>query len=120
MVFNDGAVQANNVVVQVVDTTDSALSEPIGDPQIIDVLAPGESSTIEVTYDTSGKSGSRKITVSADPQNAIAELDEDDNDATATLELTSPPLPELTVSSTNVASTRLSLFQVIRSRSSPR
>ena len=82
--------------------TDSAAVSPIGQPQLIDLLTPGASAAIEVTYDTAGLSGDRKVRVVLDPQNTIAESDEDDNDAQATLELATTTLPNLSLSTSNV------------------
>ena len=87
VVINNGAVEAVDVVVQVVDVTDIATTVPIGEPQVIDLLTPGESGAVEVTYDTSGPAEDRKIRVVVDPQNAIAESDKTDNEATATMEM---------------------------------
>lgn len=101
-VINNGALQAADVVVQFVDATDSDVSAPIGDPQVIDLLSPGESGAVEVTYDTSGPAEDRKIEVVVDPQNAVMEQDESDNTASATLEMATPPLPNLNVSSDDI------------------
>ncbi len=102
VVRNDGAVDAAQVAVQVLDVTDAAAVTPIGQPQLIDLLTPGASAAVEVTYDTAGLTGDRKIRVVLDPQNSIAESDEDDNDAQATLKLATTTLPNLALSSLNV------------------
>ncbi|MFN2202119.1 MAG: CARDB domain-containing protein [Caldilineaceae bacterium] len=102
VIVNDGAVQATEVAVQFVDATDSGAAVPIGASQTIDLLAPGQSASVEVTYDTSGPAQDRKIKVVVDPQNKVVESDEDDNEASATLEMNTPPLPNLTIGSDDI------------------
>ena len=102
VVRNDGALAAEGVVAQFLDTTDSAAVIPIGAAQPLDFLAPGGIATAQVTYDTTGLSGDRKIKVVIDPQNALAEGDESDNAAQVTLSLARPPLPNLSLSATSV------------------
>ena len=102
VVLNDGSVQAADVAVQFVDATNSSATVPIGPSQVIDLLGPGESGAVEVTYDTTGPAEDRKIRVVVDPQNAIEESDKDDNEASKTLELLTPPLPNLSVDSDDV------------------
>lgn len=102
VVRNDGEVAAQEVTVQVLDVTDTAAVVPIGISQTIDLLPPGGLATAQVTYDTSGLSGDRKIKVVIDPQNSVNESDEDDNEAQATLTLAKSTLPNLALSATNV------------------
>lgn len=102
VIRNDGALAAQAVTVQVLDVTDSAAVVPIGISQTIDLLPAGGVATAQVTYDTSGMNGDRKIKVVIDPQNSIAEVDEDDNEAQATLTLAASSLPNLALNSTNV------------------
>ena len=102
VIMNNGSVEANNIAVQFMDVTDSEASTPIGSAQTIDLLKPGQSGTVQVTYDTTGKSGERKIQVLVDPQNTIVETDKSDNDAKATLSLAEPSLPNLTIDSANI------------------
>src|SRR5690606_6694855 len=100
VVRNDGAMAAQDVTVQVLDVTDSAAVVPIGISETIDLLPPGGVATAQVTYDTSGMSGDRRIRVVIDPQNSIREVDEKDNEAQATLTLAESSLPNLVLSST--------------------
>jgi uncharacterized repeat protein (TIGR01451 family) len=83
-VRNDGAVDANNVVVRVMDITDS---EPVqvGDDVTIATIAAGETMSATMVYDTTDKQGNRSLTVSADPDNSITESNENDNTATVTI-----------------------------------
>ncbi len=97
VVINDGALAASGILVRFVDVTESGSSTPIDEAQAIDTLAPGQSAVVSVTYDTSGLTANRRIKVVVDPQNAIPESDKKDNEATATLELVKPPLPNLAV-----------------------
>ena len=100
-ILNDGNLRAEDVMVQFVDTTGTG-STPIGAPQLIDAIEAGGSGVAEITYDTSGAAADRTIAVVLDPSNAIDELDEDDNDAEAKLELTIPSAPNLMVEATNI------------------
>ncbi len=102
VVRNDGAVAAEGVRVQVLDVTESAIAVPIGASQEIDLLRPGGVATVQVTYDTASMNGSRKVKVVIDPQNSITEVDEDDNEAQATLTLSESTLPNLMLNSTHV------------------
>ncbi len=102
VIRNDGALAAEGVLVQVLDVTDSAAVVPIGAPATIDLLPVGGVATVEVTYDSTGLSGDRKIQVVVDPQNSVAESDEDDNEAQATLSMATSPLPNLTISTSAV------------------
>lgn len=102
VVLNDGGVEAKSVVVQFVDATNSGSSLPVGAPQVIESLAPGQSASLEVIYDTSGKSGDRKLEVVVDPQKAIAESDEEDNEAQATLRMATSPSPNLKIAATDI------------------
>ncbi len=103
VVRNDGAMAAQDVTVQVWDVTDTAAVVPIGSAQTIDLLPPGGVATAQVTYDTSGMSGDRKVKIVIDPQNSVNEVDEKDNEAQATLSLAESTLPNLALSATNVA-----------------
>lgn len=103
VIRNDGALAADGVVVQVLDVTNSAAVTPIGAAVTLDLIPAGGVATTEVTYDTTGLNGDRKIQVTVDPQNAIAEADEDDNEAQATLKLATAPLPNLSLSTMNVS-----------------
>ena len=102
VVINNGAIAANGILVRFVDVTESGSSTPIDEAQTIDTLAPGQSAVVAVTYDTSGPAANRRIKVVIDPQNAVPESDEKDNEATATLELVKPPLPNLIVRTDDV------------------
>jgi hypothetical protein len=77
-VLNDGTQPAENVLVRLIDVTDGA-SEPIGDRTITGTIPIDESGVISITFDTTGKSGTRQIQVTVDPDGAIEETDEEDN-----------------------------------------
>jgi uncharacterized repeat protein (TIGR01451 family) len=106
-VKNDGQVDASNIKVRFLDVTNGG-STPIGTEQTIDNILIGGSATAEVLYDTTGKEGEREIKVVVDPDSLIAETDETDNEATATLEV-SPPSeeppagPNLALKSSNIS-----------------
>ncbi len=74
-VKNDGLVDAENIAV-----TFSIDSDPLGTPHTIASLAAGESTTLSVDIDLSGRTGQIPFfIVEVDPANSIAESDEDDN-----------------------------------------
>lgn len=102
-VRNEGSIEAANVVVQFSDDTDDPL--PIGEQQTIELIPPGGSGTVEVTYDTTGKPGDRSIEVVADPYNFIAESSESDNDDSVTLTVASLPAPNLVMLDENIGFT---------------
>lgn len=99
---NNGALDAKEVAIQFLDVTDSNAVIPIGAPQLVDLLPAGGAAVAEVTYDTANVSGDRKIRVVLDPQNTIAETDEDDNEAQATLTMAKTPRPNLVLTSQSV------------------
>jgi uncharacterized repeat protein (TIGR01451 family) len=101
VIFNHGAREARDVVVQVMDTTAGGL-EPVGAPQSIALIPPGSAATVQVPYDTTGKQGERSIQVTADPNNFIEESDESDNRATKPLPVGAPPAANLVVLASNV------------------
>ncbi|MCC6167020.1 MAG: S8 family serine peptidase [Caldilineaceae bacterium] len=96
---NDGAVDAKEVAVQFLDVTDSDAVTPIGAPQLVDLLPAGGSAAVEVTLETAGVSGDRKVKVVLDPQNTVAETDEENNEAQATLTMARMPQPNLVLTS---------------------
>mgnify|MGYP005848726795 CR=1 FL=1 len=102
VVRNDGGVEAESVAVQFLDITDSSQVVPIGVPQTIALLEPGAVATAEVTYDTTGMSGDRRVRVVVDPQNTVSESSKEDNSAQATLTLARAPLPNLVLTTGNV------------------
>ncbi len=102
VIRNDGAVDAREVAVQFLDVTDSSAVRPIGTSQVVDVLPAGGAATAEVTYETAGVSGDRKIRVVLDPQNTVIETDEDNNEAEATLAPARVPRPNLVLTSQSV------------------
>ena len=89
VVLNNGNASASEITVQFLDVSDGGMI-PIGEKQTISLLAAGESSTVEVVYDTSNLEGERTIQVVVDPNNFIAESNEEDNDAAATVTISTP------------------------------
>lgn len=101
VVLNDGSEEARDVAVQFLDIT-SADAVPIGQPQVIGVIPPGSSATVQVTYGTLGKAGLRRLQVTADPNNFVPESDRSDNSAIVNLTVTAPHAPNLSVLAGNV------------------
>ncbi len=56
----------------------------------------------QVAYPTANLSGDRKLRVTADPQNFIAEASETDNEATVTLPIAPAPIANLVMASANI------------------
>jgi subtilase family serine protease len=108
-VLNDGQRNAGRVEVQVMDATNGT-PVPVGAIQVIGGIASGDSGTIQVAYDTTGKEGERTIQVTVDPANLIAENNEEDNEASATLTIGPPAddpsiVPNLVMASSSVTFT---------------
>jgi subtilase family serine protease len=89
IVRNDGAVDANAVVVRVMDVTETPTQ--VGDDVILPIIAAGQSMTATMLYDTTDKEGSQSLTVSADPDNTITESNENDNTASVTIPVGGEP-----------------------------
>ncbi len=101
VVLNNGASDAEDVIVQFTDTTDSG-STPVGPQQVIALIPAGGSAVVEMSYAATEKAGSRSIRVAVDPNNFIAEGRETDNTATLTLEIHPPDRPNLVVLASNI------------------
>lgn len=101
-VLNRGGVDVRNVQVQFQDVTESGSAAPIGSVQIIDMIPAGGSGVAQVTYDTQGRAGDRRIKVEVDPHNFIPESKETDNDARITVPVTPAPLANLVLLAENL------------------
>ncbi|MCL4834692.1 MAG: S8 family serine peptidase [Caldilineaceae bacterium] len=101
VVLNDGGEEARDVAVQVLDIT-TADAVPVGQPQVIGLIPPGSSATVQVSYATLGKSGTRRLQVTADPNNFVPESDKADNKAIVNLTVAAPQAPNLAVLAGNV------------------
>lgn len=80
-IHNIGTVNATNVTVQFFDADPDTGGIPIGSDQTISSIPRGGSKSAEVRWDTTEKVGSHIIYVRIDPNNTIAELNEDNNHA---------------------------------------
>ncbi len=100
-VINDGNADASDVSVQFVDMTNSS-AIPIGQPQTIAAIPAGGSSIAQITYDTTGMTGDRKIQVVVDPNNFIPESKESDNSIQKTLTMVTALAPNLVTQATNI------------------
>ena len=94
-VLNNGSDTAHDVIVQVLDVSRGG-SVPVGTEQLLDAIPAGGSGSVQVSYTDTGEVGSRQIRVVVDPNNVITEMDERDNRATRTLNISPPQLPDLT------------------------
>ena len=101
-VLNEGGGDANDVIVQFVEGSGQGI--PISEPQVIDRIPAGSSGVAQVVFDTTGKDDPR-IQVIVDPNNNIAETKETDNRASAAVRMAAQPLPNLSVTGTNIAIT---------------
>ncbi len=100
-ILNAGLIDASDVLVQFVDVTEGGMV-PIGAKQTIPLIGAGDSATAQVTYNTTGKEGSRKIQVLVDPHTVIPESNESDNSAIQTLTVMPAPAPNLVVQAANI------------------
>ena len=100
-ILNDGGADAGEVIVQFVDG--STGGTPIGQPQTIDSIPAGGSASAQVTFDTSGRTGDQRVSVVVDPNNFVAETKESDNSTSKTLKMQTEPIPNLKLSSSDVA-----------------
>lgn len=101
-VLNNGTADATNIVVQLIDATNSSATTPIGQPQTIESIPAGGSGVVQLVYDTTNKSGDRKIQAVVDPNNFIRETKETDNTVTKSLTLVPQSAPNLVMSSSNL------------------
>ncbi len=101
-VLNSGAADAENAQVQFADVTDGGL-RPIGGPQTLSSVAAGGSAIASVGYNTSGRSGERRIKASIDGLSIIPETDETDNTASKTLQIVGGSAPNLAVHTANIS-----------------
>jgi subtilase family serine protease/subtilisin family serine protease len=104
-VLNDGSAPANEVLVQFMDMTNSTTPIPIGQPQVISTIPAGGSATAQVTYDTTGLLGDRKIQVVVDPNNLVRESRETDNSIQKTVSLVATAAPNLSIVASNIGVT---------------
>jgi len=79
-IHNVGTKSAQNVAVRF-----AANGTQIGTVQAIASIAAGGTGTASVDWDIRGKNGEQTVTVTADPANAIVELDEANNSASRTV-----------------------------------
>lgn len=101
VVLNDGGEEARDVAVQFLDIS-NADALPIGQPQVIGLILPGASAEVQVSYATLGKAGTRRLQVTADPNNFVPESDKSDNKAIVNLAVAAPQAPNLAVLAGNV------------------
>ena len=105
-VSNTGNANARGFVVRFLDVTER-VPRPIGGPQRIDQLGANDGATVSVTYDTQGKAGDRQIRVVADSEDAVNELNEENNRVELVLKVrtvseATDDAPNLTVLSSNI------------------
>lgn len=79
-VANIGAADASNVVVRFLDG-----STAIGDSAAVASVAKGTSTEVQIVWNTRAISGAHAITARADPNNAVAESNEGNNEAQRTI-----------------------------------
>ncbi|MCP4657669.1 MAG: hypothetical protein GY856_19865, partial [bacterium] len=101
LVRNTGGQALTDVEVALFDGDPAAGGSRIGDPTILPALAPGESLPATLVLPILTGAGDRLLYVVVDPNDQIAELDEDDNLAFLVLEILS--LPDLAVSASSLS-----------------
>jgi subtilase family serine protease/subtilisin family serine protease len=108
-VQNQGAMVAQNVVVQLLDISDGE-PLPVGNTITIPSIAPGGAAVVEMLYDYWNEPGvkdalapgERTLRVVVDPSNFVLETDETDNRATAIVTYTPAYAPNLIVTAGNI------------------
>ena len=98
-VRNAGYYPAANTQVRLYDGNPESNGMQIG-TQTISSIDAGGSAAITFTFDTLGKSGTHVLYAVVDPENAIAETNEENNSAGVTLDVEQPVLPNLTITRT--------------------
>jgi len=87
---NNGAADATGVVVDFSDNADGVLQVPVAvGSAMVDVPAGG-TSIAQVSWDTAGELGDNTITVTIDPSDQVPEADESNNQASATMFVSTP------------------------------
>jgi subtilase family serine protease len=100
-VHNIGSANASQVAARFYDGTPPS-SPIIGTDQTIPFLQRlGGAGTASVTW-LAGNLGVHEICIVADPESSIAELDESNNQACAPIEVVAPPMPDLTLASSDI------------------
>jgi Tol biopolymer transport system component/subtilase family serine protease len=102
LIKNEGFSTANNVVVNCYKG-DPAVDGVLLGSRTISSLEPGNSNIVSMNWNNIGESGERVIYVKVDPENQVAEIRDDDNDAFVTLKILS--LPDLAVSTGSIVFT---------------
>jgi subtilase family serine protease len=100
VIMNHGAREARDVVVQFMDVS-SGSQVPIGTPQVLARIAPGNAATAQMTF-APATPGEFNLQVVADPNNFIVESDELDNRATKSLVVGAPPAANLVALGSNL------------------
>jgi uncharacterized protein YkwD len=91
VVHNQGLTDAYPVTVKFYDGDPDSGGTQIGtEQQVTHILVQGESATLNVLWDTTGKGGSHDIYVKVDPANIISESNEGNNKAYKTIFVNAP------------------------------
>ena len=77
------------------------------DQTVIPNIPANESAQVQVQWDTLGKSGLHYIHVVVDPQNLIKELNESNNSALISVEVTPPSKPDLAIATADITFSNL-------------
>ena len=100
-VHNIGGANASSVVIRFYDGPPSAPNQ-IGTDQVIPLIqALGGTSNVSVVWSAS-PSGTHDICVLADPDDVIVEENETNNQACGSIEVTAPPMPDLSLSASDI------------------
>jgi subtilase family serine protease len=96
-VRNMNAAQASNVMVGLYSGNPATGGTVVGSPQTISTLAGGSTATLVFIIDTLGRAGENIFYVAVDPQNTVAESNEDNNVVHFNLSVLRPVHPNLSV-----------------------
>ncbi len=100
IIHNIGNADAYNIEVRFYDG-DASIGTLIGIANIPSIQSGG-TSYIQMPWNTFGQSGRNYIHVITDPQNLIAESNENNNETLMSIDVTPPTMPDLTVTSTDI------------------
>ncbi len=113
-ILNNGTSIASDVTVMFFDLSqdEGKAPKPIGQPQIIERIAPGGSGQAKITYSPDPAEMSlhqpsqRAIQVVVDPNNTIVEGNETDNETTKNFQIAPAPSPNLVILESNIGLSR--------------
>ncbi len=94
---NQGAVPAFNIPVKLYNGNPASGGTQIGTTQTISGIAAGGAAQVLFSYDTLGHPGTNILYVSVDPDNTIGESSKANNEASISINVQPPTIPDLVI-----------------------